>query len=202
MWAGLFSSVPAYPADIELHWDYDPAVTNIMGFNVYFGLNSIRDTGKFARTEYLAFSAPHSEISDSWAGMATWIYVVRGLPPGKWYFVVDAEDVNGIHSDYSNEVTAEIVGPQLLTITSQSVAGNWYNLSCMVTTSIKASAIFRYQKIGLGAGWSTIIATPTPTKTQHRAIIYQPEKGFYNYQWTVTSADGTVSVSQGTFQST
>ena len=71
------------------------------------------------------------------------------------------------------------------------------------TTNQNASAILQYQKIEAGAGWTTIVATPTPWKKDHRAVVYiarGTEQAFYNYRWIVTAADGTTSRSAGTFE--
>ena len=71
----------------------------------------------------------------------------------------------------------------------------------LCTTSDNASAILRYTDLQTG-GKQTVMATPTATRTQHRAVLYlmMGQVNYYKYEWTVTNAAGTVAVVEGTFQ--
>lgn len=129
-------------------------------------------------------------------------YTFTGVAPGTWYFAVTAFNTSGLESGYSNEVSTTIEPlPPAFQITSMAASLRWFGVVCLATSSEKAGAIFRYRKLEDGTKWSTVIATPGPTKTEHRVVLYFPAgASAYAYEWTVTSASGVVITGAGTFQ--
>lgn len=133
-------------------------------------------------------------------------YTVTGLAPGTYYFSVTAHNTTGLESGFSNEVSATITQPPEpptgLEITSQSASLRWFGVVLLATTNEKASATLRYRRIeDATARYTTVIATPDPIRTQHRAVLYDlPAASHYSYEWTVTGADGTAVKGSGTFQ--
>lgn len=174
-------SVSLQAADVPLAWDASIS-PNVVAYNVYVG------------------GASRTYGTPIGIGNVT-TYTVTGLSLGTYYFAVTAVDVNGDESDFSNEVS-QVIGntPPALAISAMPCAANWYGVVCLAMVTQNSSAIFRYQKIGTN-GWTTIIATPTETKTQHRAVVYfdQGLHDYYNFRWEVTANGVTVSAS-GTFQ--
>ncbi len=78
--------VPA--SDLTLEWD--PSVSpNIAGYKVYVG------------------NAPRTYGNPITIGNQTW-YTLFGLIPGRYYFSVTAFNMDGVESDFSNEVFADI----------------------------------------------------------------------------------------------
>ena len=67
-------------------------LANLAGYNIYYG----RMSGVY---DY--------EINIDNPGVTT--YVVEGLTPGTWYFVLTSYDSDGIESDYSEEVVREVM---------------------------------------------------------------------------------------------
>lgn len=130
-------------------------------------------------------------------------YAWTGAGVGTHLFVVSAYNTSG-ESGYSNEVSQVIdpipQPPTALKITSMSASLRWFGVVCMASTSVKTSSIFRYQRIAPNQGWTTVVTTPTPTKTQHRAVLYLTEPGYYNYTWQVADAGGATAEGSGTFQ--
>ncbi len=170
---------PAAGGNVSLAWDQNTS-PNLAGNRVYVGTAS--------RTYGAPITIPLQTE-----------YTVTGLTPGTYYFAVTAFDTSGLESDFSNEVSTTIAQP--FEITSQSASLRWFGVVLLATTSEKASAMLRYRKIEDGARWYTVIAAPTPTKTEHRVVLYFPAgKTFFAYEWTVTSAGGRVVVETGTFQ--
>lgn len=132
-------------------------------------------------------------------------YTVTGLAPGTWYFSVTAHSTAGLESGFSNEVSATVEAeppPTGLQITSQSASLRWFGVVLLATTNQKASAILRYRRIeDATASYKTVIATPDPIKTEHRAVLYDlPAASHFAYEWTVTGADGAAVKGTGTFQ--
>jgi hypothetical protein len=127
-------------------------------------------------------------------------YRVLNLVYGTWYFVATAYDAVGNESDYSNEVTTTLTDPNILKVSSLTAASTWFGVICLATTTTKASAIFRYKKIETGSKQYTVIATPTPIKTEHRAVLYYLSSGYFNYEWTFTDSAGVEVKGDGTFQ--
>jgi len=164
---------------VLLAWDPN-SETNLAGYKVYFGMASG------------VYNAPNIIGTET-------TYTVNGLGPGTWYFAVTAYNTEGLESGYSNEVSTTIAGAQL-SITTQVASLRWFGVVVLATTDRQASAIFRYRKLVDGAQWSTIIATPTPFKTEHRVVLYLPSgSGTYAYEWTMTSASSVVATGIGTF---
>ena len=166
-------------ADVSLAWDpsVSPGVTN---YRIYRG----NSPGSYSAYDHLGNVTAHT---------------VTGLAPGAWYFAATALDAEGNESDYSNEVSTVIA--EGFRITSMSASMRWFGVVLLCTTSDNASAILRYTDLQTG-GKQTIMATPTATRTQHRAVLYltMGRINYYKYEWTVTSAAGTVAVIDGTFQ--
>ena len=67
-------------------------LTNLAGYYIYYG----RMSGVY---DY--------EIKIDNPGITT--YVVEGLTPGTWYFVLTSYDSDGVESDYSEEVVREVM---------------------------------------------------------------------------------------------
>jgi large repetitive protein len=166
-------------ADVSLAWDpsVSPGVTN---YRIYRG-NSSKN---YSAYDHLGNGTTHT---------------VTGLEPGAWYFAATALDAEGNESDYSNEVSTVIA--EEFRITSMSASMRWFGVVLLCTTSDNASAILRYTDLQTGEK-QTIMATPTATRTQHRAVLYltMGQINYYKYEWTVTNAAGTVAVVEGTFQ--
>lgn len=172
---------------VVLAWDAN-SETDLAGYKVYKGTAS--------RAYTLAVDLPGKSSSPT--------HTVTGLSAGMWYFAVTAYNTAGQESGYSNEVSTAITLPPQpptgLRITSQSASLRWFGVVLLATTDQAASATFRYQKIGTN-GWSTVIATPTPTKTEHRVVLYLPKVvDYFKYEWTVTSAGGEIATGTGTFE--
>jgi hypothetical protein len=175
----LFFISPVAPAaNISLAWDQSTSA-GVTGNNIYVGKSS---------------GVYYSPIRLT----ARTTYTVAGLGPGTYFFAVTATDNLGNESGFSNEVSTTISQPPF-SITSLACASNWYGVVCLASASQKSSAVFYYQKIGTN-GWTAIIATPTETKTQHRAVVYFPlgTHEYYNYRWEVVYNGVAVSAS-GTF---
>jgi hypothetical protein len=173
-------------ADVVLAWDPN-SESDLAGYNVF---------------QANAAGGPYAKIGSTGV-LAAPTYTVSGLLPGTYFWVVTAFNTAGQESGYSNEVSKVITGPPQppagLKITSQSASLRWFGVVLLATTSEPAAATFRYQKIGTN-GWSTVIATPTPTKTEHRVVLYLPKVvDYFKYEWTVTSAGGTAT-GIGTFE--
>ena len=175
----LLLAAMAWAADVSLAWDpsVSPGVTN---YRIYRG-NSSKN---YSAYDHLGNVTTHT---------------VSGLAPGAWYFAATALDAEGNESDYSNEVSTVIA--EEFRITSMSASMRWFGVVLLCTTSDNASAILRWQEID-GTARDTVIATPTPIKTEHRAVLYLPmgQTRHYRYEWTVTNAAGTAAVVDGTFQ--
>lgn len=173
----LASSVP-------LAWDASTS-SNISGYKVYYG------------------NASRSYSTIKTIGNQT-TYTVDGLGMGTWYFAVTAFDKDGNESDFSNEVSkfiAESSPSSLILLTVSSLRSFGVVLQCITTE--KTSSILRYSLVQPNSGWTTIVATPTVSKTKHQAVIYLPTKTgtviYWRYEWTVTNASGKSSAVQGTF---
>ena len=67
-------------------------LTNLAGYYIHYG----RMSGVY---DY--------EIKIDNPGITT--YVVEGLTPGTWYFVLSSYDTDGIESDYSEEIVVEVM---------------------------------------------------------------------------------------------
>jgi hypothetical protein len=175
----MLLAVAAWAADVKLAWDpsTSPEVTN---YRIYRGLGP---------RVYFAH--------DSLGNVTT--HTVTGLGPGTWYFTATALDALGNESGYSNEVFTTIVDP--FRISSLSASMRWFGVILLCTTSQNASAILRYTDLQTGEK-QTVIATPTATKTEHRAVLYfnMGIQNYYRYEWTVTDAAGVVAVEGATFQ--
>jgi len=175
----LLQAVALQAADVSLAWDpsVSPGVTN---YRIYRG-NSPRSYSEY---DHLGNVTTHT---------------VTGLAPGAWYFAATALDAAGNESGFSNEVSTTI--EDALRITSLSASMRWFGVVLLCTTSANASAILRWQEVG-GTARDTVIATPTPIKTEHRVVLYLPmgQTRYYRYEWTVTNVAGTVVVMEGTFQ--
>lgn len=121
-------------------------------------------------------------------------------------YCVKVESVDVANNKTTSNVFAFLTSTSpsaVLQITSMSASKNWYGVVCLATTSVKASAIFKYSKIQSNSGWTTVIATPTVTKTQHRVVLYFDTTGeteYYNYTWLVTDSNNITVTGQGTFR--
>jgi hypothetical protein len=175
----LLQAVALQSADVSLAWD--PSVSpGVVNYRIYRG-NSSRS---YSAHDHLGNVTTHT---------------VMGLAPGIWYFTATALDSEGNESDYSNEVSTVIA--EEFRITSMSASMRWFGVVLLCTTSDNASAILRYTDLLTGER-QAVVATPTATRTQHRAVLYltMGRTNYYKYEWTVTDAGGTVAVMEGTFQ--
>lgn len=69
------------------HREDGTPLTNLAGYNIYYGrMSEVYDY--------------HIDVDNP--GVTS--YVVEGLKPGKWYFVLSAYDSDGIESNFSNEI--------------------------------------------------------------------------------------------------
>jgi fibronectin type 3 domain-containing protein len=142
--------------DVKLLWDASPS-ESVTGYKVYYG-NASR------------VYTTHTDIPKQTA------YTVTNLTPATWYFAVTALDTEGNESDFSNEVSKVISTATNLSITSMAASLNWYGVVLQCTTSEHTSAILKYSLVQPNSGWTTVIATPTVSKTKHRAVLYMPTK--------------------------
>lgn len=184
----LASTVVLAPGTVMLGWDAN-SEAYLAGYRVYWGT---------ASRVYTNDPRPTVPVSSDP------VYTVTGLTPGvKYYFAVTAYSTTGLESGYSNEVSATLpLPPTGLEITSQSASLRWFGVVLLATTNEKASATFRYRELKEGTQYSTIIATPEPTKTEHRVVLYltMGTVAYYTYNWTMTNAEGTEVSGTGTFQ--
>jgi len=175
-------------AEVSLAWN--PSVTStVTGYKVYWGPSS-----------------RNYEHAQDAGNQTTWTVVA--LEPGTYFFAVTAYDPD-TESGYSNEVSAFIDSeepppePVIFEITSHPVSVDWYGATLLAMTNKPASAYVRYRKMGVeGEPWKTIIASPTPVGLMHRAVIYDlpmDELAYYEYIWSITSADGEELTTNGTF---
>jgi hypothetical protein len=192
LWLVLACAV-SLAADVTLQWDdtTNPAGTS---YRLY---HRVSPATTYTRDCLTADTANCRNAGTS--KTFTW----TGLTPGTHFWVVTAYNSAG-ESGYSNEVTKIIesipVPPTTLKITAMSASLRWFGVVCLAQTSEKSSAIFKYQPAISGAGWSTIVATPQPSKTQHRAVLYLSQAGYYNYVWEVTDNAGNTVTDKGSFQ--
>ncbi len=179
---GLLALLLAGPGEVRLAWDANTEA-DLAGYRVYHGFTPG------------AYSAPEDA-----GNVTTW--TVTGLVPGKYFFAVTAYNAAGVESGYSNEVSTTVLAPPTgLQITSQSASLRWFGVVLLATTSQNASAILRYRKLEVGAIQQTVIATPDPIRTQHRAVLYLPSgTAYFSYNWTMTGSGGEVVTGIGTFQ--
>ena len=177
----IASITAAWAGDVTLAWDPNTE-SDLAGYKLHYG------------------PAPRTYIYSINVGNVT-TRTLTGLPPGTYFIAATAYNAVGLESGYSNEVSITLTPPQVtFEITSQSASLRWFGVVLLATTSENASAVFRYKKVGT-TQWSTVIATPTPHKTEHRVVLYfDPGVAYYGYEWTATSASGTVVVGAGTFQ--
>lgn len=176
----LFASF-AQAADIKLAWDANTE-PDLAGYKVYWGTAS-RTYGTLVDVHNVT------------------VYTVTGLDASKHYFAVTAYNTSGIESGFSNEVASPISSPTGLKITSQSASLRWFGVVLLAITSENSTAVLRYHKIGDNPKWQTVLATPTPTKMQHRAVLYfPPGQTYYAYEWTVTIPGSDPVTGMGTFQ--
>ena len=137
---------------VTLAWNPNSEI-DLAGYRVYYG-NSSRTYGAMIDV-----------------GNRT-TFQVPSLSPGvTYYFAVTAYNTTNMESGFSNEVFTTIDQPGVA-ITSMSASLQWFGVVLLATSSENASAVFRYKELVEGAKWSTVIATPTPFKTQHRVILY------------------------------
>lgn len=175
----LLPIAAAPAADITLAWDPSPS-EGIAGYRLYIG----KASGVYWTPIRLG------------TGLT---YTVSGLGPGKYFFAVTAFNLAGNESGYSNEVS-DIIPDPAFAITSTSVSRRWFGVVIQCTTSLKSSAILRYQEIREGAGTTAVVVTIGATKTKHQAVLYLPAgQAWYRYEWEVISAAGTVVKSGSTF---
>ena len=180
LWILLFCSL-AFPAEVTLEWDHSVSET-VTGYRIYYGTES----RQYSDHDVTGYATTHT---------------VKDLAPGTWFFTATAIDAAGNESGFSNEVSKEIL--QELRITSMSSAATWFGVVCLATSSVPASAVFRYKRIDPASGWTTIIASPDPDRTQHRAVMYfeAGQPAYFNYEWILTDAKGNSVSEIGTFQS-
>lgn len=177
----LFIAVSLRAGEVMLQWDASPAET-VTNYRIYRG----NAPGTYTAHDHLANVLTHT---------------VTGLGPGTWYFTATALDAAGNESDFSNEVSLIIEAPTEFKIATLAASMRWFGVVLLCTTSANASAILRYTDLDTGER-QTVIATPDPIKTQHRAVLYlnMGTPKYYRYEWTVTSAGGEVVVDGATFQ--
>jgi len=192
----LFSQ--ALGADVSLEWNAS-ASEGVTGYKIYYGLFTPTDELRAIcqdETKYLRNYQSTQTVSNQ---LTT---TVRNLTPGKLaFFAATAFNDQGAESGYSNEVCTELNGgaPATLEIKGQSVSVNWYGVVCLAVTNMKATANFRWQKIhddGSAGEWHTIIASPEPGRTEHRAVISASQlegAGYYRYMWMAEDADSNTS---------
>lgn len=176
----MFFVPSAQAADITLAWDPSSS-EDVEGYKLYYG----NESGSYGQPVDVG-------------NVLT--YTITGLAPGNtWYFAATAYRGEN-ESGFSNEVftTIPLEG---FTVLAQACASNWYGVVCLVTTSENAKATFQYRKLGTSDDWMIIIATPTPWKTEHRAIVYfeQDLGEYYEYTWTLENAEGNILNGSGTF---
>jgi len=85
---------------VDLAWDASP---DAVSYRVYYGT---------APGVYNTFDAVPNQL--------TW--TVDDLTPGIWYFAVTAIDIEGDESEYSNEVSEEILAPKAISLFAGSIS--------------------------------------------------------------------------------
>jgi imidazole glycerol phosphate synthase subunit HisF len=170
----------AIPAEVTLEWDHSVS-ESVTGYRIYYG----QESRQYSNHEVTEYATTHT---------------IQDLGAGTWYFTTTAIDAAGNESGFSNEVSKEIL-PELR-ITSMSSSATWFGVVCLATSSVPASAVFRYARISPASGWTTIIASPDPDRTQHRAVMYfeAGHSAYFNYEWILTDAKGNSISEIGTFQ--
>jgi hypothetical protein len=171
----------ARAGDVTLAWDPNPE-QDLAGYKLYYG-NASR-----SYSQALAL------------GNVT-TYTVTGLASGTYYFAVTAYNVAQLESGFSNEVS-KTFALSLLTITSQAVSLRWFGVVVQCTTSVNASTVLRYRKIGAPVE-STVatIVTTEHAKALHVAVLYLAnEDAFWTYEWEASDAQGNIKKTSGTFQ--
>ena len=85
-------------------------LADLGGYKVYYGIS----TGDYSYTEKIDINGISCEDTGVDAGtncgtIKECTYIVDNLSSGTWYFAVTAYDTSGNESDYSNEVSKEIL---------------------------------------------------------------------------------------------
>lgn len=121
---------------------------------------------------------------------------------GTYNFTVQSKDLNNNLGALAVSVVIDPMAPPTgLHILSQSASLRWFGVVLLAQTDMPAKTILQYRKADTGDKLTTVIATPTPTKTLHRAVLYfPPGNAYYAYIWTATNAAGEVVTGAGTFQ--
>ena len=91
----LLSAVTVHAGIITLAWDPSSS-TNAIGYFIYAGTNA-----PFCSTNYTVKVDAGTNLTCT----------VSNIVPGLWTFAATARDTNGLESDFSNTVTAEIPLP-------------------------------------------------------------------------------------------
>ena len=177
----MLLTVTAMAGDVTLAWDPN-SETDLAGYRLYYG-NASRS--------YSA-TVPVGNVTT---------YTITGLPAGTFYFAVTAYNTAQAESSYSNEVS-KTFGLTTLAITSQAVSLRWFGVVAQCTTSINASALLRYRKLGAAAETTiTTIVTTEQAKALHVAVLYLAnEDAFWWYEWETSDAQGNITKTSGTFQ--
>ena len=167
--------------EATIAWDLDEFATGQVeyGATASYGSASIQETS-------LNFKA-HSQT------------LINLAPNTQYHYRVKSSDDAGnlaISSDFT--FTTLNVAFEIKTL---AVSMRWFGVVLLCTTSQNAQAILRYTDLETGEK-QTVIATPTPFKTEHRAVLYlnMGKQKYYRYEWTVTNKDGLISTLGGTFQ--
>lgn len=144
----------ALGADIRLAWDPNPAQERVTGYKIHYG----------------PASGHYDHVED--AGNVTQ-YMLKGLPPGRYYIAATAYDSYKNASDYSKELVVDV------TETSYTVPSP--GMADLMITTPEDIPVNGQCNVAVPAGTTCSFAVDTPP-TKGTAVFTDPAAGKFRYE--------------------